>query len=60
MSFSSAMSRPVSHSVPARAATIDSVGGWAEPMDMELMSVSRMSAPASTARRYAMEAMPEV
>ena len=51
ISSSSLMSMPVARSVFASAATIDSVGGCDVPMDMDEMAQSRMSAPASTARR---------
>ena len=42
---------PVARSVPASAATMDSVGGCDVPIDIDEMAQSRMSAPASTALR---------
>ena len=51
ISSSRPMSMPVALSLPASAATMDSVGGWDVPIDIEEMAQSRMSAPASTALR---------
>ena len=53
-------SRPVSYSVPCRAATIDSVGAWEVPSASGDIAVSMMSTPASIALSSAMEARPEV
>ena len=53
-------SRPVSYSVPLRAATMDSVGAWEVPSARGDMAVSIISAPASMPLSRHMEARPEV
>ena len=53
-------SKPVSYSVPLRAATIDSVGAWEVPSASGDIAVSIISAPASMPLSKHMEARPEV
>ena len=54
------MSRPVSYGVPAKAATIDSVGACEVPSASGLIAVSIPSAPASTPFKRHIDARPDV
>jgi carboxybiotin decarboxylase len=53
-------SRPVSYSVPLNASTITSVAGCDVPIENGDIAVSIISAPASTAFIYVIEATPDV
>ena len=50
----------MSYSVPARAATSDSVGGWLVPIARGEIAVSTISTPASIAFSTVIEARPDV
>ena len=53
-------SKPVSYSVPLNVSTITSVAGCDVPIENGDIAVSIISAPASTALRYVIEATPDV